>query len=104
MLRKRVQTRMLVAIFILMSFATTFVSGPFAALAQKVSPVAPAKAQVEATVKEAYEKFKGDTGGKNADYIPYLAQVDSKLFGIAIVTVDNQVLTMGDIDYSFSIQ
>jgi glutaminase len=59
---------------------------------------------VEAVVKEAYEKFKGDTNGKNADYIPYLAKVDSKLFGIAIVTTDNQVLTMGDVDYSFSIQ
>jgi len=95
---------MLVAMFILMTFATTFVSAPFLALAQKVSPVAPPKAQVEATVREAYEKFKSDTGGKNADYIPYLAKVDSKLFGIAIVTVDNQILTMGDIDYSFSIQ
>ena len=100
MLRKKIQTRMLVAIFIV----TTFVSAPLSALGQKTSPVAPTKAQVEATVREAYEKFKSDTGGKNADYIPYLAKVDSKLFGIAIVTVDNQVLTMGDIDYSFSIQ
>jgi len=59
---------------------------------------------VEAVVREAYDKFRGDTGGKNADYIPYLAQVDSKLFGIAIVTTDNQVLTLGDVNYSFSIQ
>src|SRR6202008_2997545 len=29
---------------------------------------------------------------------------DSKLFGIAIVTTDNQVLTKGDVPYSFSIQ
>jgi glutaminase len=77
---------------------------PLSALSQKASPVAPGRAQVEAVVREAYEKFKSDTGGKNADYIPYLAQVDSKLFGIAIVTTDNQVLTMGDIGYSFSIQ
>src|SRR4029077_144900 len=62
------------------------------------------RAQVEAVVREAYDKFKTDTGGKNADYIPYLAQVDSKLFGVAIATTDNQVLTMGDINYSFSIQ
>jgi glutaminase len=55
-------------------------------------------------VREAYEKFKSDSSGKNADYIPYLAQVDSKLFGIAIVTTDNQVLTLGDVNYSFSIQ
>ncbi len=71
---------------------------------KSVSPVAPRREQVEAVVKEAYEKFKGDTGGKNADYIPYLAQVDSKMFGIAVVTTDNQVIAIGDIKYSFSIQ
>jgi glutaminase len=68
------------------------------------SPVAPRRELVEQVVREAYEKFKTDTNGKNADYIPYLAHVDSKLFGIAIVTTDNQVLTLGDINYSFSIQ
>jgi len=59
---------------------------------------------VESVVREAYEKFKGDTNGKNADYIPYLAHVDSKLFGIAVVSTDNQVFTLGDVNYSFSIQ
>jgi glutaminase len=68
------------------------------------SPVAPTREQVEAVVKEAYNKFKSDTGGKNADYIPELAKVDSKLFGIAIVTTDNQVITVGDVDSAFSIQ
>jgi glutaminase len=79
---------------------------PTPALAQstKVSPVAPRREQVEAVVKEAYEKYKTDTNGKNADYIPYLAKVDSKLFGIAVVTTDNQIVTMGDVTYSFSIQ
>jgi glutaminase len=68
------------------------------------SPVAPRREVVAAMVQEAYDKFKDDNGGKNADYIPYLAQVDSKLFGIAIVTTDNQVVTKGDVTYSFSIQ
>jgi len=68
------------------------------------SPLAPRRELVEAVVKEAYEKFKNDANGKNADYIPYLAQVDSKLFGVAIVTTDNQVFTLGDVNYSFSIQ
>ena len=68
------------------------------------SPVAPRREQVETIVREAYEQYKGDTSGKNADYIPYLAQVDPKLFGIAIVTTDNQVVTLGDVKYSFSIQ
>jgi glutaminase len=91
---------LMVAILLLTSFILVYRP----AQAQQTSPVAPKREQVLAVVREAYEKFKTDTGGKNADYIPYLAQVDSKLFGIAIVTTDNQVLTMGDIDYSFSIQ
>lgn len=70
----------------------------------KVSPVAPSRARVEQVVREAYDKFRSDTSGKNADYIPYLAQVDSKLFGVAVVTTDNQVFELGDVKYSFSIQ
>lgn len=100
MLRKRMQTRMVVVLMIVM----TFTVAPFSALSQKTSPVAPNRSQVEAVVKEAYDQFKNDTGGKNADYIPYLAQVDSKMFGIAVVSVDNQVVTTGEIKYSFSIQ
>jgi len=55
-------------------------------------------------VTEAYNKFRADTSGKNADYIPFLAQVDSKLFGVSVVTTDNQVFNLGDVNYSFSIQ
>ncbi len=68
------------------------------------SPVAPNRERVEAIVREAFDKYRSDTNGKNADYIPYLAQVDSKLFGIAVVTTDNQVFELGDVKYSFSIQ
>jgi glutaminase len=75
-----------------------------AAQSGRSSPVAPRREVVATVVQEAYDKFKDDKNGKNADYIPYLAQVDSKLFGIAIVTTDNQVVTMGDVKYSFSIQ
>jgi len=71
---------------------------------QKRSPVAPSSERVEAVVREAYEKFRSDTSGKNADYIPYLAQVDSKLFGVAVVSTDNHVFEIGDVKYSFSIQ
>jgi len=100
MLRNRFQITMILA-------ATMMAAGfmPVTASAQASrSPVAPRRELVESVVREAYDKFKGETNGKNADYIPYLAQVDSKLFGIAIVTADNQVLTLGDVNYSFSIQ
>lgn len=77
---------------------------PAQALANEESPVAPKRELVEKVIREAYEKYKNDTKGKNADYIPYLAQVNPKLFGIAIVTTDDQVFTVGDVKYSFSIQ
>jgi glutaminase len=70
----------------------------------RCSPVAPRAAEVTAAGDEAYAKFKNETGGKNADYIPILAKVDPKLFGVAIVSVDNQAYAKGDVKYSFSIQ
>jgi len=100
MIAKRISITFLAGVTLIGWVATS------AASAQSgfVSPVAPKRELVESAVREAYEKFRNDTHGKNADYIPYLARVDSKLFGIAIVTTDNQVLTMGDVKYSFSIQ
>jgi glutaminase len=98
MYRERLRLRVLAVILA----AATLV--PAVSLAQSASPVAPTRQQVETIMRQAFEKYKSDTTGKNADYIPYLAQVDPNLFGIAIVTTDNQVLTMGNVNYSFSIQ
>ena len=39
---------------------------------------------IRSVVKEAYEKVKTMQGGKNADYIPFLAKIDPQLFGIAL--------------------
>ena len=97
---KNLRTRSLVFAFVTM----TMVLSPLAALAQKTSPVAPRREQVETVLREAYTKFQSNTSGKNADYIPFLAQVDSKMFGVAIVTTDNQVISMGETKYAFSIQ
>jgi glutaminase len=76
----------------------------FAQTGTQRGPVAPTREQVQAVINDAYEKFKGTTEGKNADYIPALAQVDSKLFGIVAITTDGQILSKGDIDHAFSIQ
>ena len=43
-------------------------------------------------------------GGKVADYIPALAAVDPARFGIALATVDGQLLGSGDWRQAFSIQ
>ena len=74
------------------------------AASAKTSPVAPRQEQIQAIINEAYNKFKGETRGKNADYIPELAKVDSKLFGIAVVSTDNQSVAVGDTKTAFSIQ
>src|SRR5262249_27930212 len=83
---------------------TFSMTGQAPASARQRSPVAPNAESVKAIVDEAYQKFKSETGGKNADYIPVLARVDSKLFGVAVVTTDNQSYAIGDVTAPFSIQ
>ena len=60
--------------------------------------------QINAALDEAYTKFKDLKEGKNADYIKELAKVDSRIFGIALVTADGQVFTKGDVSSMVSIQ
>jgi glutaminase len=80
-------------------------------LAQKSKSVAPAssnipmtKQNIEAALDKAYNNNKTVKEGKNADYIKELANVDPNIFGLALVTVDGQVYTKGDIDSRVSIQ
>lgn len=42
--------------------------------------------------------------GRVADYIPELAKLDSRKFGMAIASVDGQLFATGDADEAFSIQ
>jgi glutaminase len=42
--------------------------------------------------------------GKVADYIPQLARVDPRRFGLAVVTLDGGIFAAGDADVPFSIQ
>jgi glutaminase len=57
-----------------------------------------------AAVNAAYQQFRGLNEGKNADYIPALAKVNSAYFGIALVTPSGETDTAGDIEPAFSIQ
>ncbi|HTR40097.1 MAG TPA: glutaminase A [Pseudomonadales bacterium] len=77
----------------------TPVAAPVPTDASELSP-----ADLQAAVDEAYAKYKDDHSGKNADYIPYLAGVDSNLFAVVIVTTDGHVYSAGDTNYLFSIQ
>jgi glutaminase len=59
---------------------------------------------IATVLNETYTKFRNLQEGKNADYIPALAKVDPKIFGIALVTTDGKVYTAGDIKSEVSIQ
>ena len=73
-----------------------------------VTVALPLKAQtpadIESALKAAYTKYENLQEGANADYIPALAKVDSKIYGIALVTTDGKVYTTGDITSEVSIQ
>lgn len=55
-------------------------------------------------VAEAYEEVKKVKGGANANYIPFLANIPSDLFGIAVVLPDGEVIAQGDTEYVFGIE
>ncbi|MBS1352008.1 MAG: glutaminase A [Coprobacter sp.] len=59
---------------------------------------------IEQAVHEAYDMFKDNQDGKNADYIPYLANVDKNLFGISVCLLDGRMIEVGDTRYRFGIE
>ena len=60
---------------------------------------------LDALVRRIAEEMAGHGDrGKVADYIPGLARVDPKHFGIAVTTHDGRMYSAGDADMSFSIQ
>jgi len=76
------------------------------ALLAGLAPVARAQtpAEIQAALDSAHAKYLSLKEGKNADYIPALAKVDSNIYGIALVTTDGKVYTAGDIKSEVSIQ
>jgi glutaminase len=83
-----------------------FLSFFAAAALAATAPLATAQtaAQYQAAVDAAYAKYENLQEGKNADYIPALAQVDSKIYGIALITTDGKIYTAGDLKSEVSIQ
>jgi glutaminase len=60
--------------------------------------------EIQRTVTAAYTKYKLLNEGKNADYIPALAKVDSNIFGISLMTPDGKPSNAGDVAAEVSIQ
>ena len=73
-------------------------------------PLAPAAPigtamDLQTIVTETWNALADDRGSGNpARYIPALAAVDPRKFGIAIATPDGRVAAAGDVDEAFSIQ
>lgn len=80
-------------------------TGIFVVLSMAVTGAqAMAPNDIQATLDATLAKYKTLDEGKNADYIPALAKVDSNIYGIALVTADGKVYTAGDIKSEVSIQ
>jgi glutaminase len=60
--------------------------------------------EVRRVVTEAYERYRHNTDGTVADYIPVLAQASPDAFGIAVVGARGRSFEIGDVDTPFSIQ
>lgn len=60
--------------------------------------------QIEQAAREAHELYSKNLNGKNADYIPYLAHIDSNLFGISVCLLDGRTIEVGDTRYPFGIE
>ncbi len=60
--------------------------------------------QLDQVAREAYDLYKGNMEGANANYIPYLDKVDSSLFALAIYLPDGRYIELGDVTYRFGIE
>jgi glutaminase len=69
-----------------------------------LSTGARARVDIEPAVRKAFAAIRTVSEGKNADYIPELAKVDSNLFGIAVMRVDGELYEVGDAGHAFTIQ
>ena len=74
------------------------------AVALAIAPLVASAAGEQAALDAALAKYKDIKEGANADYIPALATVDPKIYGIALVTPDGKVYTAGDVKSEVSIQ
>jgi glutaminase len=56
------------------------------------------------TLRDLHTKYAADVSGTVANYIPELAKAHPEWFGISVVSVDGQVIEVGDFEQTFTIQ
>jgi glutaminase len=60
--------------------------------------------RAQSLVMEAFARFRTNTEGEVANYIPALASVPPDLFGICIASITGRMFSVGDTEFEFSIQ
>ncbi|UOD50017.1 glutaminase A [Orrella daihaiensis] len=60
--------------------------------------------KLQSLVKDVHSRYKEVSGGNNASYIPYLADVSSTLSALTVVLSDGTVCAAGDCQYPFAIE
>ncbi len=58
----------------------------------------------QTALETLYERYRGLTDGRVADYIPELAKADPNQFAISVVTCDGAHYSVGDWNHEFTIQ
>lgn len=59
---------------------------------------------IQQVVDSAFSAYSALPGGKNADYIPYLAQVPENLAALVVVTREGDIYLAGDSQYRFALE
>jgi glutaminase len=60
--------------------------------------------RIATAVTAAHARHQKNRRGKNAGYIPALAEVDAQLFGVCVATVDGQMFSAGDASCQFALE
>ena len=60
--------------------------------------------RVSGALRRLHARYASCDEGRIADYIPELTKADRDWFGIAIVTVEGEVFSVGDDEQPFTIQ
>lgn len=55
-------------------------------------------------INKVYENVKNENGGKVADYIPELACIDPKLFGVSVCDINGNIHNFGNYEKHFCLQ
>ncbi|MFT3900663.1 MAG: glutaminase A [Gordonia sp. (in: high G+C Gram-positive bacteria)] len=71
---------------------------------QHVSTTLPVGEEVARLLRVAHERYRNLDDGAVADYIPALAKVDPKLFGISACSLDGETSDVGDATVPFGIE